>query len=239
MIRLRARVRVFTLAILLSAPAGAEEPESDPRAVALARSALEAMGGADAWSAAHYLHWNFRGRRVHDWDRTTGNVRIEAGNRLVLMNVRDGTGSAWEDGQEITDEAALGEALEQGHAWWVNDAYWLIMPYKMLDPGVVLRYAGPGELPDGRAAEIVTLTFDDDVGLTPRNRYEVWIAADTGLVEQWAYYRDRDDPEPRLTSPWSGWQRFGGILLSTDRGDDHDWEIAVADSVPAALFEQP
>ena len=117
-----------------------------------AESTLEAMGGRDAWGETRFLRWRFMGRRLHHWDRWTGDVRIEADSLLVLMNVRTKEGRAWDGGVEITDEAARAKALERGHALWVNDSYWLIMPYKLLDPGAVLRRRGDGELPDGRAA---------------------------------------------------------------------------------------
>jgi hypothetical protein len=218
---------------------GGPSAVSDAGAVALARRTLQAMGGAPAWENTRFLTWRFLGRRLHHWDRWTGDVRMESDRRLVLMNVHSKQGRVWEDGTEITDPDVLQQALEEGYAWWVNDSYWLIMPYKLLDPGVVLRFVGPATLPDGRAAQEITVTFEDGTGLTPRNRYDVWIADDTWLVEQWAYYASRDDEEPRFTGPWADWKRFGRILLATDKGRGEDWEIAAPDSLPRALFESP
>ena len=213
--------------------------DSDPRAVALAESVLGRMGGRPAWEQTRFLRWRFFGRRLHHWDRWTGDVRIESDTRLVLMNIHRKTGRVWEDGVELTDTAAREQALEDGYAWWVNDSYWLIMPYKLLDPGVALRYRGASTLPDGRPAELITLTFDEDTGLTPRNRYDVWIGSETGLVEQWAFYTDARDAEPRFTLPWSDWKSFGKILLATSRGRDADWEIAAPESLPRSVFEKP
>ena len=48
----------------------------------------------------------------------------------------------------------------------MNDAYWLLMPYKMRDPGVVLTLAG-AEKKGEDAWDKVLLTFEG-VGLTPR-----------------------------------------------------------------------
>jgi hypothetical protein len=239
--------RSFASAALLAAAvlcatigsAGDAHAESDPRAVELARASLDAMGGADAWSRLHYLTWDFKGRRIHTWDRWSGDVRIEANGRLVLMNVNTRSGRVWDDGVEITGEAERRKALEQGYAWWVNDSYWLLMPAKLLDPGVVLHDRGEASLPDGRAADLISVTFTGDTGLTPRNRYDVWFDADTHLVEQWAYYTDADDPEPRFTLPWTGWQRFGDVLIATDHGDEHDWAIGAPEAMPRSRFERP
>ena len=67
----------------------------------------------------------------------------------------------------------------------------------------------------------------------------MWIGSETGLVEQWAFYADARDAEPRFTLPWSDWESFGRILLATGRGRDADWEIAAPDSLPRSMFEEP
>ncbi len=246
--------------LLLAAPAfgsessGAEAREgsasaavSDARAVEIARSVLAAMGGAEAWEATRYVSWRFFGRRLHFWDRHTGDIRSESPARrdregverpalLVLMNVHTRRGRAWENEVEVLDPAKLGEALDLGHQMWVNDSYWMFMPYKLLDPGVRLRYAGERPLADGRPADVLDLTFEPGVGYTPENRYEVYVGRDSGLVEQWSFYAEASAGEPQFTLPWAGWMRFGRILLATDHGEEADWEIAVHDTLPAAVF---
>ena len=130
------------------------------------------------------------------------------------MNVHDKQGRAWEDGEAITDPEQLAAALQNGYEAWINDAYWVIMPFKLLDPGVTLKYAGERAIEDGRPADVLELTFNG-VGVTPENRYEVFVAKDTGLVEQWSFYRTADATEPGFTLPWTDWQRFGRILIAT------------------------
>lgn len=220
----------------LAAPGAAAA--SDPAAVALAESTLEAMGGRDAWNAARYLTWRFMGKRLHHWDKATGDVRIEADGTLILMNVVSKTGRAYRDGVEITEPGARAKALEDGYGMWVNDSYWMFMPYKMLDPGVILAGAEASVLADGSPAHKVTMTFES-VGITPENKYEVWIADDTKLVEQWAYYESADAAEPKFTLPWGGWKKFGGILLATEHGREADWAVGAPESLPRALFETP
>jgi hypothetical protein len=92
---------------------------------------------------------------------------------------------------------------------------------------------------DGRPADVLDVTFGQGVGYTPENRYEVFVAHDTGLVEQWAFYAKAEDTEPRFILPWAGWTRFGKVLLATGHGKDDDWEIAVPDDLPAAVFTDP
>ena len=236
--RFAASAALLVLAFL-AAPGRSCCAESDPKAVALAESTLVRMGGRDAWNRTHYLVWNFFGRRKHTWDRFTGDERIETGNRIVLLNLQTHDGHVFDKGEEVTDPAARKTALDLGYGWWVNDSYWLLMPYKLLDPGTKLKYVGPSKLADGRAADLLGLTFDAGVGMTPENRYDVWIARDTGLVEQWSYYAAAADTAPAFTMAWKGWKRFGSVLLATDHGQGDPWETAAPDSLPRSLFEKP
>ncbi len=212
--------------------------QPDARAIRIAEATLERMGGRESWDRTRYIRWRFFDRRTHYWDKWTGNHRIESEDRLILMNVNTRDGRVWDKGEPTTDPAALEEALVQAHRWWVNDMYWLLMPYKLLDPGVTLTHNGEGQLLDGRPCDLLQVTFDQ-VGYTPENRYLVCVAHDTGLVEQWSYYAEAADAEPRFTLPWAGWRRFGRIMLSTDRGRDFDWQIAVYDELPSSVFESP
>ncbi len=211
---------------------------SEPTAVALAERCLEALGGRDAWEATRHLHWRFRGEREHYWDKHTGDVRIQAGDLLLLMNVRTRRGRAFRGNVELQDPLEREELLRKGYAWWVNDSYWLVMPYKMLDPGVVLTKPGETKLADGRAADLLEMTFQG-VGLTPQNRYLVSIARDSGLVEEWRYFAKLRDRKPAFVAPWRGWKRFGRILLATERGTGEDWDIWVADELPSSVYTDP
>jgi hypothetical protein len=229
------------------------DPASDAEAIALAQSVVEKMGGWQAWDETRFLKWKFFGGRLHYWDRHTGDVRIEgtfgrgeeARPMLFLMNVNDKSGRVWENGAEVTDPARLPELLQRGYEVWINDSYWVVMPFKLLDPGVTLKHLGERPLEDGRAADVLQLTFDG-VGVTPENKYEVFVAHDTGLVEQWSFFAGAGDEAPRFTLPWTDWKRFGKVLIATrhqnpsaDTPAPADWEIEVLDSVPLAVFTDP
>lgn len=236
--------------LALSTVASAAVPASEPRAVEVAKRVMDRLGGEDAWGGTRYVRWCFFGRRTHYWDRLTGDVRIESPaheardgrsvpSQLILMNVHTRDGRAWEDGEEVHDPGPLRELLDLGHQWWVNDSYWMFMPYKMLDPGVVLRYVGERKLEDGRLGDVVEMTFLPNVGYTPENKYEVWVGRDSGLVEQWTYWRAATDEQPGFTLPWEGWRRFGDIWLATGHGEGKDWEIDAPRELPRSVFTSP
>ena len=239
--------------ILVTAAAGiaAEESkyssalpgQSDEQAVEIARATLATMGGEEAWNNTRYISWKFMGGRLHVWDKWTGNHRMESQNRdgdqiVSLINVNTWEGRIFKNGAEVTDPDELAALLNSAFRGWNNDTYWMFMPYKLLDPGVTLEYLGERPMADGRPADVLQLTFED-VGDTPNNKYEVFVATDTGLVEQWTHWTRFDDPEPRFTAPWADWQQFGSIMLATDKGRERDWAIHVYDELPETVFTNP
>src|SRR5688572_29883144 len=151
---------------------------SDARAAAIADRVMEALGGKQAWDATRFLRFTFGSERDgklmgrhHTWDKWTGRYRVEGDTRdgvhfVTLMDLDTREGSAW-IGKDKLEGDALKAQLERSYGMWVNDTYWLLMPYKMKDPGVILTYAGEEKGTSGATYDKVKLTFQN-VGLTPK-----------------------------------------------------------------------
>ena len=120
----------------------------------------------------------------------------------------------------------------------MNDTYWLLMPYKMTDPGVVLAY--DGELKEGDAAwDKVRLTFDG-VGLTPKDKYWAFVNRKTGMVDRWDFVLKGED-KPPSSFTWEGWKKHGKVMLAPDHKAKDGTRIyfpvlEVPESVPDAVF---
>lgn len=218
--------------------AGFDSAGSDPKAIEIADAVMRKMGGRENWDRTRYLTWRFFGRRLHVWDRWTGDIRFEEADRITLMNIHGMKGRAWKAGVEVTEADSLKKYVDRGFRAWINDSYWLVMPYKLKDSGVTLTYAGEAKMENGRDAYVLTLTFNA-VGVTPQNKYDVFVDRERMLVEQWAFYRNASDEKPRFSGPWTGWEPHGGILLSAGRGTRAHSDVAVYDDLPRAVFESP
>lgn len=242
--------QAFFCLFLLSPPtaSAAEHGTADSRAEALADQVMTALGGMEAWDAARLVEFGFAGRRQHAWDRHRGLSRVEGteedGTKWVaIQDLGSREGRAWVDGEEVRGERAA-ELLERGYGAWVNDTYWLVMPYKLGDPGVALTYEGEREI-EGERREVLGLAFEG-VGLTPGDRYWVYVDPDSGLVTHWAYRLEdmERDAEP-VAWRWEGWREVGGVMLSPRRvrvSDDRLlelWPLAVRRDVPEGLFDGP
>lgn len=212
---------------------------SDAKAVEVADAVMEAMGGWEHWNKTRYVTWRFFGGRLHVWDKWTGNIRFEQGDVTVLMNINTKEGKVYKAGV-VADADTTQKYLRRGYRSWVNDSYWLVMPYKLKDSGVTLKY-GEGELTNGGAAHVLTLTFEG-VGVTPQNKYEVYVDKATNLVAEWAFFPKADSVEPRFRSPWENWQQYGKIMLADGHGmrrgkPRKHTDVAVFDVLPDSVFE--
>jgi len=214
-------------AIVLAAPsqARAAAADSDPRAVRVAQQVLDALGGQKRWDALPGLRWSFgsashdtvRSTRRHAWNKHTGQHRVEGTNRagvkfVFLHTVGDTTGgAAWMNGQAIEGDS-LHKLVRRAEALWVNDTYWLLMPYKLLDPGVHLGYEG--EVHDSMGTfDRLSLSFDH-VGLTPGDHYWVSVNRKNHRIERWDMMLEGQQPPPEH---WTleGWERHDGLWFAT------------------------
>jgi len=213
---------------------------SDPKAIAIADEVMEAMGGRANYDATRYISWDFFGARTHIWDKYSGDVRIEnkRSGDLFRFNIKIIEGKDYVKGEEITEADSLAKMIKKGKSAWINDAYWLVMPFKLKDSGVTLTYVGEDTTQTGNAADVLELIFKG-VGVTPQNKYRVWAEKSPRLITQWAYYPDRTDEEPRFITPWINYEKYGNILLSGDRGERKLSDIKVSDEMDPVLFTTP
>ena len=86
-------------------------------------------------------------------------------------------------------------------------------------------------------AERIQLSFND-VGVTPENKYIVYVDPFTNELAQWDFYPTADSEKPRFSTPWTDYKKHGNLKLSGDRGGNYQiTEIAVGDSL-AKFFEK-
>ncbi|MEA2571177.1 MAG: hypothetical protein QOI24_3178 [Acidobacteriota bacterium] len=222
---------VFSALVLsLVMPAFAQQPASStPTADDVARRALDAQAGP-AWEKARYFAFTFNVDREgkiaasfpQQWDRYTGDYHVtgkdQKGDAFVItMNVKTMKGKAWKNGVEAT-AAELPDMMLFGYRRFINDTYWLLMPLKMMDPGVHRTLDGERSDACGRKWDVVKLSFDQGVGLTPGDVYWAWVNRDTGIVEQWDMKLQGTKPEDApVAVKFHEFRRIGNVLISTAR----------------------
>lgn len=176
---------------------------ADEKADDLARAVMSASG-IDQWPKVKVVRFTFNveadGKPVisakHEWDVRAGTDAVAWAGKNVTVNV---------------SAPAEDEDSKAAHQRWVNDSYWLLMPLKLMDAGVTRTYQGTQQV-DGQTYEVLQLSFEG-VGLTPGDRYNLYIDPDAHLVRQWDYM---PSPEKKMTATWDNYQTFGGLTLATE-----------------------
>ena len=175
----------------------------EPTAPGLAREVWKASGG-ESWSGVKELRFTFvvevEGKTVasaaHIWKVAEGTDEVTWKDKHVTINVNT--------------PPTEGDA-KAAYARWVNDSYWLIAPLKVLDPGVTVKAEGAKEI-NGVASETLQLSFGA-VGLTPTDRYVMYVDPQTKLLRSWDY---QPKEGAGMQATWEKYETFGGLKLSTE-----------------------
>ena len=249
---LRLILAIAPLALVFSSAALAETADSDPRAVAIADQVMANLGGKERWEALGGLRWTFqvatgdtlRPARHHAWDKRTGWHRVEGTNRqgqpfCMIDQIDHGEGMAWMNGTSIEGDS-LGKLMHRAKSLWTNDTYWMLMPYKLRDPGVKLGY--DGEARDGdKVYDRITLAFDH-VGETPGDRYWVYVNRANHRIEKWEHLLQGASPPP-VPWTWEGWEQHDGLWFPTVHHNGNTTiytkDIETVKQFPAETFRTP
>lgn len=228
--------------VLITVSAYCQVQKSDARATAIADSVVMMMGGREHWDQVQFIRWNFFGRRTLYWNKWNGDVRIEIPSKqlLLLTNLNTGRGHVYRNQTELLQPDTISYFMDRAYKIWANDSYWLIMPFKMHDAGVRLVYLGHAEDSAGVSCQKLELTFEN-VGVTPENKYHIYVDRKSYLVTQWDYFEKATDSEPSISNPWSNYRWYGKILLSDDRGTRQGklTDIGILKQLPEGFFERP
>jgi hypothetical protein len=198
---------VISLFVLLAVEAPAEE--ASPNLPPIATDLWKASGG-DNWSKVKEIDFNFvveqEGKQLfsaaHQW-------KVAAGTDSVKW--KDKQGKDHEVTANLAKPATEGEEEKTAYGRWVNDSYWLLAPLKIRDPGVKVEAGGPKDL-NGTSLETINLSFSN-VGLTPTDRYVIYIDPQTKLPKAWDYIPQSGNG---LQATWEKFQNFGGLNLATE-----------------------
>ncbi len=174
---------------------------------AMATKMLTALN-YDAYKNTRYIRWSFRGAHHYVWDKDQYKVDVSWDDIKVNLNLKQlNTSTVTVNGNTITtDEASeyIGTAL----AYFHNDSFWVVAPYKVFDEGVT-RSIAKNEA--GEEGLLITYTSG---GTTPGDSY-LWFLDENGRPKGYQMWVDII-PIGGLYASWDNWQTMeSGIPLST------------------------
>src|SRR5215471_21333800 len=112
---------------------------------------------------------------------------------------------------------------------FVNDQYWLILPFHVVWDGAHVEDTGMHKLPLGKgAARRVVLHYGSAGGYSPGDTWELYVGSDHRVKA--LVYRRGGPTQPRVVvATWAGYKQAGPLLIATDhRG--------TADGKPVRVF---
>jgi len=178
-------------------PSEARQADDLARGVAMA-------SGLTTWPHVSTLSFTFAVRqggdlklsRSHTWNVKAGTDTVSSGERSTTIDVN----------KPDMDDPAQAEAFKA----WTNDSYWLLAPLKLFDGGVTRQYLGRREVA-GKTYEVLQLSFQG-VGMTPGDRYNLYVDPFTSLIAYWDYMPNADTT---MLASWEQYRHTGGLKLST------------------------
>jgi hypothetical protein len=180
--------------------------ERGQAADALAEKMLGAVNKV-AWDSTNVIKWTFKGVHNYVWDKEHNLVEITWDDKRVLLNLNDWEkGIAYEGELEYTGDKR-GELLSTAYAYFCNDSFWLIAPFKIKEEGVILQFvvASEGE------GESLLVSYTSG-GVTPGDSYQ-WFTDENGLPTHYRMWVSII-PIGGVEATWENWEaKSTGVKL--------------------------
>jgi hypothetical protein len=213
--------------------------KSDPKALAIADQVMTALGGEANWQKAHEIQWfqaiivdgKMADASSHSWDRWNGRhnfSRVDPDGKLGvsmhdLFSKTGGYGYVQgKKGEHTPMSADKDKMVAEARRRFETDAYPFVIPFKLKDPGVHLKYAE--ERPEEGAKpgapikfDVIEITFDDGVGAAPKDTWWLVIDRATHMPDSVEHHVAGKPDIERQGFTLEKWVEAGGLKFATVR----------------------
>ncbi len=173
-------------------PTGQQGIEAD----ALAQKMLNVLDH-DAYKATDYIEWTYENRHHFKWFKSEDRCEVYWKDFKVNLDLKNLSNSNVFVADQSYNGVEKQKLIEKAEAYFNNDSFWVVAPYKVFDPGTERRLVTTEA---GKKALLVTYTKG---GTTPGDSY-LWHLDDTGKPEGYQMWVDIL-PIQGLYSSWSDW----------------------------------
>jgi len=179
-------------------PDAIEGPEADQ----LARDVQEALN-ISGYVALNEIQFSFRDHH-YLWNKSEDRVLVSWDDYKVELLLSEIDNSIIVQSAIGADRFAL---IEKAKAYFYNDSYWLVAPFKFFDPGVERALV---ETEPGKQALLITHTSG---GVTPGDSY-LWHLDENRRPTHFDLWVSII-PIKGVSATWSNWETKQGVSFST------------------------
>ena len=185
-------IAIFYVVFNQKLPAGKIGSEADNLAIQM-RNSLN----YEAYLNTNYLAWTFNKKRQYEWFKTEGRCIVIWKNIKVHLDLKKTSKSkVFMEGNAYSGEKKQ-EYIKKALAYFNNDSFWLVAPFKVFDKGVERRLI---ELKNDEKALLVTYTSG---GTTPGDSY-LWRFDEKGSPKSYQMWVNLI-PVKGLEASWENW----------------------------------
>jgi hypothetical protein len=218
-------VPILAFGLLLILPAASGAQQVPPIAEQMAKTF-----GLDSFGKVEAIRYTFAipglvPPRTWEWHPKTDTVIYEGkdkeGNPTKMTYKRS----------ELDSQSdAVKTQIDPG---FVNDQYWLVLPFHVIWDGATVTDEGMHETPLGKtSAQLIRVKYAES-GYSPGDTWELYVGPDKRVLEM-TYHRAVAVPKlPSLVNAkWEGYKKAGPLLFSTDHhgtADGNPFELTFTD----------
>jgi hypothetical protein len=203
-------IRLSTLGILLILPGTSEAEQGPPIVQKLAKTY-----GIESFDQVAAIRYTFSAQlpgidisRSWTWepkaDRVTYEGKDKSGKPVKVTYLRS----------ELSSQPAqVKQEIDPG---FINDQYWLLLPFHVAWDGAAVEDAGTSKLPlGGGSAEKIVVKYASDGGYSPGDTWELYVGTD-GRIQELVFRRGGSEKPSVVVATWADYKKAGPLLFSLD-----------------------
>lgn len=211
---------------------------SDPAAIELADSVLQAMGGKKAWDYVRYFSWRNSEAKIF-WDKQDSLARIEfdTEGELALVNLKSRSVRYARNNQELTEVELKPEKRDELLVYCQAEIKFFTLPFLFKSKGITLKYMGQDTVTTFGTCNVVELISADETGPLSKT-FKLYVDKKENLVRKVQQFSKQQATTPEAQYFITEYSTIAGVKLWSEEGASRaPHQVAVFLSLPDYTFK--